>query len=166
MADAIWKDIPNYEGLYKISNLGQIYSVKRKRILKPLNSHHGYKRIRLYTDSQHWTTFAIHRLVAQLFVPNPSNFSEVNHKDENHSNNCSDNLEWCDRKYNVNYGNRTKKTYIPVIMMDKNNNIIKIFDSQIEAMKETGIKQGNISNYCRGFSKTAGGYKWRYKNDR
>lgn len=110
-------------------------------------------------------TFAVHRLVAQEFISNPNNLPEVNHKDDNHSNNNVNNLEWCSRLYNVNYGDRTKKTYVPVIMFDLNNNIIKEFNNQVEAAKETGVKQGSISNCCRGFSKTAGGYKWRYKHE-
>ena len=101
----------------------------------------------------------IHQLVAKAFIPNPNNLPEVNHKDDNHSNNNVDNLEWCTRKYNVNHGNRTSKTYVPVIMLDKENNFVKEFTNQIEAEKETGIRQGSISNCCRGFSKTAGGYK-------
>lgn len=162
--DEIWKDVDGYEGLYKISNFGQIYSVKRKRILKLVNSHHGYKRIRLYTDSKHWKTFAVHRLVAMNFIPNPNNYPEINHKDENHSNNRVDNLEWCTRKYNVGYGERTQKTFIPVVMLTINGDFIKEFSNQVEASKETNIRQGSISNCCRGFAKTAGGYKWRYKN--
>ena len=164
--EEIWKDIHGYEGLYRISNFGQVYSVKRKKLLKLINSHHGYKRVRLYTNINEWKTFAVHRLVAQKFIPNPNNLPEVNHKDDNHSNNNVDNLEWCTRKYNVNYGNRTSKTYVPVIMLDKENNFVKEFTNQIEAEKETGIRQGSISNCCRGFSKTAGGYKWRYKYER
>lgn len=59
-----WKDIHGYEGLYRISNFGQVYSVKRKKLLKLINSHHGYKRVRLYTNINEWKTFAVHRLVA------------------------------------------------------------------------------------------------------
>ena len=161
----IWKDVKGYEGLYQISSYGQVYSIKRKRILKPINSHHGYKRIRLYTNSQNWKTFALHRLVAINFIPNPNNYPEVNHKDENHSNNNIDNLEWCTRNYNINYGTRIERTYVPVVMLTLKNEIIKEFRNQVEASKETHIRQGSISNCCRGFAKTAGGYKWRYKND-
>ena len=133
----IWKDVKGYEGLYQISSDGQVYSIKRKRILKPINSHHGYKRIRLYTDSQNWKTFALHRLVAINFIPNPDNYPEVNHKDENHSNNNVDNLEWCTRDYNINYGTKIERTYVPVVMLTLKNEIIKEFRNQVEASKET-----------------------------
>lgn len=160
----IWKDVVGYEGLYKVSNFGNIYSVKRKRNLKLINSHHGHKRIRLYVGSKNWRTYAVHRLVAQAFIPNPENLPEVNHKDENSSNNSADNLEWCTKEYNISYGERIAKTYSAVEMLTLDGAIIKEFDSQVEASKETGIRQGSISNCCRGFAKTAGGYKWRYKN--
>ena len=107
--EEIWKDIHGYEGLYSISNFGQVYSVKRKKLLKLINSHHGYKRVRLYTNINEWKTFAVHRLVAQEFIPNPNNLPEVNHKDDNHSNNNVDNLEWCTIAYNNAYN---KNSYI------------------------------------------------------
>ena len=160
----IWKDVKGYEGLYKISNRGNVYSVKRARNLKLLNSHHGYKRIRLYIGSKSWKTYAVHRLVAEAFIPNPYNLPEVNHKDENHSNNASSNLEWCTRMYNVNYGERTEKTYSAVEMISIDGVVLREFRSQVDAAQKTGIRQGSISNCCRGFAKTAGGYKWRYKN--
>lgn len=160
----IWKDVKGYEGLYKISNLGNVYSVKRARNLKLLNSHHGYKRIRLYIGSKAWKTYAVHRLVAEAFISNPHNLPEVNHKDENPSNNVASNLEWCDRIYNTNYGKRTEKTYSAVEMISFDEIVLREFRSQVEASKEMGIRQGSISNCCRGFAKTAGGYKWRYKN--
>lgn len=160
----IWKDVAGYERLYKISNLGNVYSVKRGRNLKLINSHHGYKRIRLYIGSKSWRIYAVHRLVAEAFIPNPHNLPEVNHKDENHSNNVVSNLEWCTRTYNVNYGERTKKTYSAVEMVSLDGIFLKEFCSQVDASKETGILQGSISNCCRGFAKTAGGYRWRYKN--
>lgn len=114
--------------------------------------------------SKDWKIYAVHRLVAQAFIRNPDNLPEVNHKDENCSNNFVDNLEWCTRKYNANYGSRISKTYAAVEMLTLDGVIIKEFNSQVEASKETGIRQGSISNCCRGFAKTAGGYKWRYKN--
>nr|DAK53368.1 MAG TPA: homing endonuclease [Caudoviricetes sp.] len=160
----IWKDIVGYEGLYKVSNFGNIYSVKRKRNLKLLNNHHGYKRIRLYVGSKNWKIYAVHRLVVQAFIHNPDNLPEVNHKDKNCSNNFVDNLEWCTRAYNVNYGKRIEKTYSAVEMLTLDGVVIQEFNSQVEASQETGVRHGSISNCCRGFAKTAGGYKWRYKN--
>lgn len=54
----------------------------------------------------------VHRFIAECFIPNPNNLPEINHKDENKTNNCVDNLEWCDHKYNINYGTRNKRSSI------------------------------------------------------
>lgn len=113
----IWKDIENYEGYYQVSNLGRVRSVNRivinsmggkiqhlqgkLQILKPGKL--GYVIAQLSKDNKR-KYCKVHRLVAQAFIPNPDNLPEVNHKDENKANNRVDNLEWCDREYNVNYG--------------------------------------------------------------
>ena len=108
----IWKNIKGYEGLYQVSNLGRVKSLERKdnlgrkvneKILKNRNATHGYIAVILSKDSNK-KTYRVHRLVAEAFIPNPNKYLEVNHKDENKSNNRIDNLEWCDRKYNCNYG--------------------------------------------------------------
>ena len=105
-----WRDIEGYEGLYQISNLGRVKSFpncKRKttRILKPGNNctGRGYLFIFLFKNKQK-KRFYVHRLVAQAFIPNPNNLPMINHKDENPLNNNLNNLEWCDYKYNGNYG--------------------------------------------------------------
>ena len=106
-----WRSIPGYEGLYEVSNLGRVRSVERcdrfnrkivSKILKP-NYVSGYLRVGMYKNKT-FKYYLIHRLVAQAFLPNPDNLPEVNHKDEDKSNNRVDNLEWCDRSYNMNYG--------------------------------------------------------------
>ena len=106
-----WKSIPGYEGLYEVSNLGRVRSVERcdrfnrkivSKILKP-NYVSGYLRVGMYKNKT-FKYYLIHRLVAQAFLPNPDNLPQVNHKDEDKSNNRVDNLEWCDRSYNMNYG--------------------------------------------------------------
>lgn len=104
----IFKDIPNYEGLYQVSNLGNVYSVRKKICLKPFNVCGGYKRVTLcsYGVYKH---ILVHRLVAQAFIDNPNNLPQINHKDENKSNNCVSNLEWCTAKENSNYGTRIKR---------------------------------------------------------
>ena len=104
----IWADIVGYEGLYMVSSLGNIKSLKKGLIRKQSDNGNGYKCISLYKNNKS-KTFYVHRLVAQAFIPNPNNLPQVNHKDENPSNNCVNNLEWCDSKYNSNYGNHNKK---------------------------------------------------------
>ena len=162
MINEVWEDIKDVEGLYRISNLGRVLSIRRNSILKPLSSHHGYMRIQLYKNGK-MKVFAIHRLVATAFIPNPHNYNEVNHLNENASDNRAVNLEWCSRKHNVNYGNRLYKFKKKVEQLDKNNNVIKTYNSLSEASKESGARQGAISNVCCGRAKTAGGYKWMFK---
>lgn len=110
----IWKDIKNYEGYYQVSNFGNVRSVRRtvncrngkrtvyERFMKPNEMPLGYKQVGLSKECS-TTRFFVHRLVAMAFIRNPNNFSCINHKDGNPANNCADNLEWCDHKYNSNY---------------------------------------------------------------
>ena len=113
-----WKDIPEYEGLYQASTLGRIRSVERfvpgkkgffklmkSVILKHTTAGRGYASVMLSKNgvTKRWN---VHRLIALTFIPNPNNLPEVNHKDENKKHNVCSNLEWCDSKYNANYGHR------------------------------------------------------------
>lgn len=122
--EEIWKDIPNFEGLYQVSNLGNVRvldryvnsairnndKVKRKgKILKQYNKR-GYLQVSLIKNYKRYY-FTVHRLVAMAFLPNPDNLPQINHKDENPLNNNLSNLEWCTAKYNCNYGNRNSKIY-------------------------------------------------------
>ena len=109
-----WRPIEGYEGLYEVSNTGRVRSLDkydsmnrflRGRILRLFTDGLGYLRAQLYSNSKR-KSFLVHRLVAQAFIPNPDNLPQVNHRDENPSNDNVDNLEWCDGKYNVNYGTR------------------------------------------------------------
>lgn len=120
----------------------------------------GYK---LIEDNSEWKIYQVHRLVAEAFIPNPLNLEQINHKDENPSNNNVDNLEWCSRIYNVNYGTgidrQVAKRSKKVIQLDLNGNIINEFNSTQEASRILGISQGLISNCCNG------GY-WRDKHSK
>ena len=104
----IWKDIKGYEGLYQVSNLGRVKSLRKNIIMKEALKEERYLSITLHKNKTR-KSFYIHRLVAQAFVSNPNNYPEVNHKDENKQNNQMDNLEWCTPKYNANYGTRNKR---------------------------------------------------------
>lgn len=121
----IWRDIQGYEGVYQISNLGNVkrlaYTIKnpgprangsilsfKEHLLKPRKITHGYLSVALYKNGTR-KDYKLHRLVATHFISNPNGLPEVNHKDENKQNNCVDNLEWCTHKYNANYGSRPKR---------------------------------------------------------
>ena len=110
----VWKDVKNYEGLYQISNLGNVKRISSGKRLKPYNRK-GYIRVALSKDD---TTkhIDIHRLVAQAFIPNPENKPEVNHIDGDKSNNEVSNLEWCTRKENMNHAKNTGLWKITVDM--------------------------------------------------
>ena len=90
-------------GLYQVSDSGEIKNSNTGRVLKPEYSNKGYACVHLRKDGK-TKKHRLHRLIALTFIPNPSNLPEVNHKDENKANNMISNLEWCDRKYNTHYG--------------------------------------------------------------
>ena len=109
-----WRPVIGYEGLYEVSSLGRVRSLDRYdrmnrfcegRILKSYTYRGGYLFVQLSSNGK-LKHHLVHRLIAQAFIPNPDNLPQINHKDEVKSNNCVDNLEWCDSKYNVNYGTR------------------------------------------------------------
>lgn len=104
----------------------------------------------------------VHRLVATAFIPNSENLPEVNHKDENKQNNCVENLEWCDRKYNLAYGNKrlkeAKTKGFPVYCIE----LDKTFWSVKEAARCTGLVASTIHANCKGKLSHAGDYHWRY----
>lgn len=109
----IWKDIEGYEGLYQVSNYGRVKSLgneasRKEKIRKVRFNNDGYPVIYLHKNGEK-KFFLIHRLVAQTFIPNPNNLPEINHKDECKTNSFVENLEWCDRLYNINYGNAITK---------------------------------------------------------
>ena len=177
----IWRDVVGYENLYKISNLGNVMSLKRKKpkLLKPGKDGNGYLFVILSNHNKYLKEIKVHRLVAQAFLPNPNNLPQVNHKDENKTNNRVENLEWCTQQYNLNFGTapdrRSKKLSKilknrkdqskPVLQYDKNDIFINEYPSIKDAQRKTGVHQGNICMVCRGKLKSTGGYVWRYKYD-
>lgn len=111
--EEIWKDIKDYEGLYKISNYGNVWSYKTNRILKPSkNTHTNHLGVILCKNGKK-KRFQIHRLVAQAFIPNPLNLPQVNHINEIQDDNRSINLEWCTLEYNNRYSSYKLKGKTP-----------------------------------------------------
>lgn len=178
MTNEIWKDIVGYEGLYQVSDKGRIKSVcshvrlqngelmqKKPHILKPQNRC-GYKCVNLFKDGRS-RTFNIHRLVAEAFLPNPYDYSVVNHKDENRSNNNLSNLEWCTHAYNLSYGTAQRRRAISqgkvVLQLDVNGTLIKRHLTLMDACRDTGVDFRNISLCCNSKRNTAGGYWWKFE---
>lgn len=170
--EEIWKDIKGYEGLYQVSNLGKVKGLKNEHILKQSLKNNGYCVLTLCKENKPKTKL-VHRLVAQAFIPNPNNLAQVNHKNEIKDDNRPENLEWCDQKYNNNYGTRLErvaekttngKKSKPVLKIDPiSNEIVAEFPSIMEVQRQLGIKHSHISECCRGQRKTSCGYKWQYK---
>ncbi len=165
----IWVPVKGYEGLYEVSNLGNLRSLdymhtKLKKIMKPREIK-GYLIAHLCKDGK-TQNIAVHRLVAEAFLPNWFDEPQVNHKDENKKNNNVDNLEWCSAKYNSNYGTRnsrlTKRISKPVLQFTKTGEFVKEWPSTMEAGRN-GYCQSSVADCCRGEMKHHKGYIWKYK---
>ena len=173
--EKLWKEIPDTDGKYLISTAGEVMAISRRvkfgnvfrwtktNIRTARKKENGYLELEIL-GKHHY----IHRLVAEAFIPNPYNFPCINHKDENKENNSVENLEWCDYSYNTNYGTRTKRAKekqfgdrFVVINLDTGD----VYQTQKDASRATGIHNDSISRVCKGKSKTAGGYRWRYLNE-
>jgi hypothetical protein len=187
--EEIWKDILGYEGFYQVSNLGRVRSVdrivkgkfgsiqhKKGVMLAPAINTAGYYSVAL-TKNAKGKAFRVHRLVAEAFIPNPSNYPIINHKDENKLNNNVNNLEWCTYSYNTIYNNsiarrlsvknknRSYGCEKKVYQYNIDGHLIKTWKSLMEVSRELHVPWGNIANCCRGgkYRHTAYGYKWSYK---
>lgn len=164
MLEEIWADLPGYEGLYRISNLGEIVSTPRKGTNGGTKqyriTHKGYAEVTLCKDGKQRTE-KVHRLVALTFIPNPNNLPEVNHRDENKLNNRVDNLEWCTTQYNLNYGTRTVKSGRPVQCVETG----KIYPGSAWAARELGFDQSTITKCCKNPNRATCGYHWKYVED-
>ena len=160
----IWKDVVGYEGIYKVSDRGNVFSAVRRdsngrkcggRIMKPIQSIGGYLRISLYKNGVEKRKL-VHRLVAEAFIPNPENHPAINHRDEVKTNNELSNLEWCDARYNNNYGTRTERVSKKVRAVNVETGEVLTFNSTQEAVRK-GYSSGPVSRACRGVYKTVRG---------
>lgn len=166
-----WKDIKGYEGLYQISDYGNVKRLagspkcKKDRIMTKSVSSNGYLFVTLYKNGKS-KTHRIHRLVLENFNPveNMENL-EVNHLDEDRTNNNLSNLQWCTRQENLNYGNRAKKYTQSRGHKVKCVETGKVYDSLREAERDTGCAHTHISDCIKGKQKTCGGYHWILSED-
>jgi len=151
-----WKDIAGYEGHYRISNTGKIYSIKRNILLKQSDLNKGYFVVKLQRNGIK-KMYRVHRLVAMTFIPNPTGLLEVNHIDEDKSNNSVTNLEWVSHIDNVNHGTRNYRSREslkvsnarPIVAIFKNG-ITKTYSSANECARLLGLSAGNINSVIRG----------------
>ena len=174
----VWRDVVGYEGLYQMSDQGRVKSLERKvrhwrggeriqkeRILKPITDHYGYQVVNLYTGGKQ-KMLSVHRLVCQAFHENPDNKPQVNHIDENKTNNCANNLEWCTYEENNNHGTRNERSAKalskPIGQYTLDGELVKTWSSVSEAQRQTGFSRGNISQAANGKYKNSHGFIWKY----
>jgi hypothetical protein len=157
--------ISGFEGLYSINEFGEVLSLRTGNILAQSLNTYGYKQVGLYKKYASKIAM-IHRLLAEIFIPNPNNYDCVNHKDGDKLNNSIDNLEWCTKAANnlharengLHRGGGMKK---PIVRIG--NNDLKEYDSAVSAQKE-GFSARSISQCVNGRIKSYKGYRWKLKD--
>ena len=146
------KDIPGYEGLYAATSCGKIWSYRSKKFLKPQKDKDGYYRLNLSKNGVRKRYF-VHRLIASTYLENPLNLPQINHIDEDKTNNALPNLEFCTAAYNITYSKGKK-----VICLETQ----EIFNSLTDAAKAVNTSKANICRCLKSKYKTAAGYHWKY----
>ena len=164
-----WKDVKGYEGLYQVSNLGRVKSLRRNKLVK-LSKRGGYLRVS-FTVNYNSKWFSVHRLVAQCFLPNVNNLPQVNHKDGVKTHNIVSNLEWCTNKENLRHAwknnlcnNRLRKNR-KIFQVDELGNVIRVWERFSEIEEKLNISKKNICACCHGKRKKAGGFMWNFKEE-
>lgn len=164
-----YKTIDLGVGQYMVDENGNVYSHWSKRLLKAGDNGIGYLQVALSARDKHGKIVVrfkkIHRLVAMAFIPNPENYTDVNHKDGNKKNNHVSNLEWCTHSANVLHSFRVlgrvhiaKRSTKAVLCVTTG----KVYESAVEAAKELGLFTSNISMICNGKSKSTKGYRFKF----
>lgn len=170
--EEIWKTIPEFPN-YQVSNMGRVKSLgndkkRNEKILKPGKNKSGYLKVNLCKEGK-MKTMKIHRLVGQAFVQNDSLFNtEINHIDEDKTNNCAWNLQWCEHSYNMNYGTRnerSKKSLTNNKKLSKSVICVEtgiIYPSVMEIERLFSFNNSNICECCNGKRKSAYKLHWQY----
>lgn len=159
--EEIWRDIDGYPN-YQVSTLGRVKSLnyrntKKEKVLKPIKDKDGYLVINIRNEKKQ-KTIKIHRIVCEAFLPNKYNLQEVNHLDEDKTNNNVTNLEWSTREHNCNFGSRNERISKKVICIENGH----IYPSTMDVERKLGFKHSSISACCNGKAKSCGGYHWQY----
>ena len=180
MINEICKPVVGYEGLYEASNYGRIKSLAKtipglfgstiylkEKIRRNHKYPNGYEYVGLSNNGK-VKTHLVHRLVAIAFIPNPDNLPEVNHKNEQITDNRVENLEWVTHKENANYGTRiqraNEKREIPIIQYSLEGEFITEWTKgAMSVQKKYGWSRTNICACCKGKQQSAYGFKWAYK---
>lgn len=175
MKREVWRDIPGYEGLYKVSNFGRVKSLNYRRtgkekILSTYIIRTGYRIVNIYNKTG-CKTFLVHRLVWEVFNGPIPDGLVINHKDQNRLNNAIENLMLCTQSENLRWEDTQERRLLKregkyntkwVIKLSLKNEILHFYPSVSQAGRETGIDRSCISACCRGKQKTAGRYTWKY----
>ena len=159
---------------YKVSNPGEVYSMKTNKPMKKHIDRYGYLYVGVHICGK-LKFKKVHRLVAQAFLPNYSDSLQVNHINEVKTDNRVENLEMCDNKYNCNYGSRKTALAKTVVQETLNGEFVREWSSTREIERVLGFPNSSISACCRGYVKDyhsgntypvhhAFGYKWKYKS--
>lgn len=176
--DEVWKPIPGYEGYYEVSNMGRVRSLERRARFVSIHGKECTRRVRgrIVRGTEHCTQHritvmlskegekervSVHRLVATAFVENPNGYDEVNHKDENPRNNRADNLEWCTRQYNMNYGTIRERVYNkmkrPLVAINDEGDAIQF--SSVKVAEQVGFVRHKIE-YAKAQGVKYKGFFW------
>lgn len=175
MKEEIWLPIEGYEGLYEVSDMGNVRSLNynktgETKILRPAMTRFGYLQVSLWKDGKR-KMVKVHRLVATAFVPNMFGDDYVNHINEVKTDNRADNLMWCTHKENNNWGTRNQrvsekntngKRSKRVLQFTKSGEFIREWASIREVERVLGFLSETISRCCLGKQKSASGFVWKF----